>query len=96
MELSGTTFHNFFLLIIDLPKQPVDLVIDTLVGNARQDVVEQMHPAAQWANQNRAPVLVVDPCAHSASTGKTCMRNTPCANHSEDSSNWPVLIVVQV
>lgn len=63
------TGGNLVASVRDLPKQPVDLVIDTLVGNGRQDIIEQMHHAAQWANQNRAPVLVIDPCAHSASTG---------------------------
>ena len=48
----------------------MDLVIDTLLSNTKQEVTEQVQQAAQWANQNRAPVLVIDPSMHSANTGK--------------------------
>lgn len=57
--------------ISDFPDLPVDLVIDALSGHEQsKQVLEQTLTAIEWANDNKAPVLSIDPCEHSASLGK--------------------------
>ncbi|XP_032230789.1 enhancer of mRNA-decapping protein 3 isoform X2 [Nematostella vectensis] len=54
----------------DLPRQPVDLVIDALAGhNQKKEVMEQTLNAVEWANQNMAPILSLDPCLQTSSLG---------------------------
>lgn len=50
-------------LFPDLPTSPVDLVINCLDCHENQLLNEQAwyQSAADWANQNRAPVLSIDP-----------------------------------
>lgn len=56
--------HNSFLCVLsDLPDTPVDLVINCLDSHENTFLREQpwYRAAADWANQNRAPVLSIDP-----------------------------------
>lgn len=55
---------NFFLFdSIDLPDTPVDLIINCLDCHENTFLMDQpwYRAAADWANQNRAPVLSLDP-----------------------------------
>jgi len=46
----------------DLPSQPVDIVIDAMIGLDNSDVLPDWLPfAISWANQNKAPLLSIDP-----------------------------------
>lgn len=59
-------FYDFFILpfgVTDLPVSPVDLVINCLDCHENQPPREESwyQAAADWANQNRAPVLSIDP-----------------------------------
>ncbi|KAK2853512.1 hypothetical protein Q5P01_006173 [Channa striata] len=51
--------------VSDLPVSPVDLIINCLDCHENPLLKEQpwYQPAADWANQNRAPVLSIDPPA---------------------------------
>lgn len=56
--------NDFFLSpLSDLPETPVDLVINCLDSHENGFLREQpwYKSAADWANQNRAPVLSIDP-----------------------------------
>ena len=53
----------------------MDLVIDALSGHKpSKQVLEQTLTAIEWANENKAPVLSIDPCEHSASLGKHSLK----------------------
>lgn len=56
------SFFSFFF-VLDLPTSPVDLVINCLDCHENRLLREQSwyKLAADWANQNRAPVLSIDP-----------------------------------
>lgn len=56
-------FFSFLWCVSDLPVSPVDLVINCLDCHENQLLREQpwYQSAADWANQNRAPVLTIDP-----------------------------------
>lgn len=51
------------MCVADLPTSPVDLVISCLDSHENATLREQpwYRAAADWANQNRAPVLSIDP-----------------------------------
>lgn len=55
--------HMKHVFLSDLPVTPVDLVINCLDSHESIFLGEQpwYQAAADWANQNRAPVLSVDP-----------------------------------
>lgn len=55
----------FSLDFTDLPKTPVDLIINCLDCHENTFLMDQpwYQAAADWANQNRAPVLSLDPPA---------------------------------
>lgn len=56
-------FFFSFTCLLDLPASPVDLVINCLDCHENPLLREQSwyQAAADWANQNRAPVLSIDP-----------------------------------
>lgn len=60
-QLSTNSF--FYSPLSDLPASPVDLVINCLDCHENRLLREQSwyKSAADWANQNRAPVLSIDP-----------------------------------
>ena len=59
----------------ELPSHPVDLVVDALLGHAqKQDVLEQMLAAVTWANQNKAPVVALDPDSSPRDLGRYLKR----------------------
>ncbi|CAB4010986.1 enhancer of mRNA-decapping 3-like [Paramuricea clavata] len=68
-------FHTGSKLIsnvADLPNEPVDLVIHALFS-PEEESTNQMSPQLtsvnQWANDNKAPVLLLDPCSRSRMLG---------------------------
>lgn len=63
-ETIAQIIHIFFLSpTSDLPETPVDLVINCLDSHENGFLRDQpwYKAAADWANQNRAPVLSIDP-----------------------------------
>lgn len=46
----------------DLPSQPVDMIIDAMIGHENHQPTPWLPYAVSWANQNKAPVLSIDPC----------------------------------
>lgn len=58
-----TLSHSSVSFVQDLPASPVDLVINCLDCHENRLLREQTwyKSAADWANQNRAPVLSIDP-----------------------------------
>lgn len=47
----------------DLPTQPVDIIIDAMFGMDKlQHAADWLPYAISWANQNKAPLLSIDPC----------------------------------
>lgn len=61
-------FHTGCKLISrieDLPTQPVDLVIHALIGHEEESAnhMSTLMPVNRWANNNKAPVLILDPCS---------------------------------
>lgn len=62
-QLSTNFVSSFFPPLSDLPASPVDLVINCLDCHENRLLREQSwhKSAADWANQNRAPVLSIDP-----------------------------------
>lgn len=47
----------------DLPTQPVDIIIDAMYGmDTSQHNADWLPYAVSWANQNKAPLLSIDPC----------------------------------
>ncbi|KXJ12342.1 enhancer of mRNA-decapping protein 3 [Exaiptasia diaphana] len=54
----------------DFPQFPVDLVIDALLDHEKSSpILEQTLNAVEWANDNKAPVLAIDPCEFNAVLG---------------------------
>lgn len=55
--------ERFFFFSTDLPDTPVDLIINCLDCHENTFLMDQpwYRAAADWANQNRAPVLSLDP-----------------------------------
>ena len=50
----------------ELPSQPVDIVIDAMIGLENCENLPDWLPyATSWANQNKAPLLSIDPCVPS-------------------------------
>lgn len=60
---SGQDFSVFLCDSTDLPDTPVDLIINCLDCHENTFLMDQpwYRAAADWANQNRAPVLSLDP-----------------------------------
>lgn len=52
----------------DLPSQPVDMIIDAMVGHENHQPTPWLPYAVSWANQNKAPVLSIDPCIPNSKT----------------------------
>ena len=46
----------------ELPSQPVDMIIDAMIGHENHQPTPWLPYAVSWANQNKAPVLSIDPC----------------------------------
>ncbi|XP_066911350.1 enhancer of mRNA-decapping protein 3-like [Clytia hemisphaerica] len=46
----------------ELPSQPVDMIIDAMVGHENHQPTPWLPYAVSWANQNKAPVMSIDPC----------------------------------
>jgi hypothetical protein len=48
---------------LDLPRTPVDMIISALHGDTTDKLEKSSwyQEAAEWANQNKAPVLAIDP-----------------------------------
>uniref|UniRef100_A0A8C1I945 Enhancer of mRNA-decapping protein 3 n=1 Tax=Cyprinus carpio TaxID=7962 RepID=A0A8C1I945_CYPCA len=63
LALFGKTGGKLVSNVKDLPETPVDLVINCLDSHENGFLREQpwYKAAADWANQNRAPVLSIDP-----------------------------------
>ncbi|XP_042571372.1 enhancer of mRNA-decapping protein 3-like [Cyprinus carpio] len=63
LALFGKTGGKLVSNVKDLPETPVDLVINCLDSHENGFLSEQpwYKAAADWANQNRAPVLSIDP-----------------------------------
>lgn len=63
--LNTLTFFFFLCGSTDLPDTPVDLIINCLDCHENTFLMDQpwYWAAADWANQNRAPVLSLDPPA---------------------------------
>ena len=60
----------------ELPKEPVDLVIHALLAPEEESTNEMsshLTSANQWANENKAPVLLLDPCSRSRMLGSYCL-----------------------
>lgn len=57
--------------IAELPTQPVDLVINALIGHDAEpeDEMSKLIPVIRWANNNKAPVLILDPCSRAKILG---------------------------
>ena len=58
--------------VSDLPKEPVDLVIHALFSpeeESTNQISSQLTSVNQWANDNKAPVLLLDPCSRSRMLG---------------------------
>lgn len=55
----------------DLPTQPVDIIIDAMIGLESKSVPDWFSLVASWANQNKAPILSIDPCSLKASNETT-------------------------
>lgn len=68
METTLTAITSRSFPAADLPASPVDLVINCLDCHENPLLREQSwyQSAADWANQNRAPVLSIDPTVGSA------------------------------
>ncbi|XP_040055633.2 enhancer of mRNA-decapping protein 3 isoform X1 [Gasterosteus aculeatus] len=68
VQLYGRTSSKQVASVKDLPASPVDLVINCLDCHENPLLREQSwyQSAADWANQNRAPVLSIDPTVGSA------------------------------
>lgn len=64
-------FSDAFFLSADLPASPVDLVINCLDCPENAFLRDQpwYKAAVAWANQNRAPVLSIDPPVHEVEQG---------------------------
>lgn len=58
-------FSTLLFTFTDLPDTPVDLIINCLDCHENTFLMDQpwYRAAADWANQNRAPVLSLDPPA---------------------------------
>jgi len=52
----------------DLSSQPVDMIIDAMVGHENHQPTPWLPYAVSWANQNKAPVLSIDPCIPNSKT----------------------------
>lgn len=52
----------------ELPSQPVDMIIDAMVGLENHHATPWLHYVVSWANQNKAPVLSIDPCIPNSKT----------------------------
>ncbi|KAL2088829.1 hypothetical protein ACEWY4_015728 [Coilia grayii] len=63
LSLFGQAWGKQVSSIRDLPMSPVDLVVNCLDSHENPHLRDQpwYRAAAQWANQNRAPVLSIDP-----------------------------------
>ncbi|XP_063045314.1 enhancer of mRNA-decapping protein 3-like [Engraulis encrasicolus] len=63
ISLFGRAWGKQVSSIRDLPTSPVDLVVNCLDSHENPQLREQpwYRAAAQWANQNKAPVLTIDP-----------------------------------
>ena len=84
MELLVGIYFIFFYLnslmertrvrsFLDLPKEPVDLVIHALFSpeeESTNQISSQLTSVNQWANDNKAPVLLLDPCSRSRMLGE--------------------------
>lgn len=62
-RVSVRLYHFVSLYCTDLPDTPVDLIINCLDCHENTFLMDQpwYRAAADWANQNRAPVLSLDP-----------------------------------
>ena len=59
LKSGGKVIH----LYKDLPSKPVDMVIDAMVGlESDSKELDWLPYAISWANQNKAPLLAIDPC----------------------------------
>lgn len=50
-------------MFVDLPKTPVDMIISAIDNHSSNESSQSSwyHAAIAWANQNKAPVLAIDP-----------------------------------
>ncbi|XP_065676635.1 enhancer of mRNA-decapping protein 3 [Hydra vulgaris] len=59
LKSGGKVIHSYK----DLPTKPVDLVIDAMMGlESNPKSFDWLPYAISWANQNKAPLLAIDPC----------------------------------
>lgn len=62
------------LISTEFPQFPVDLVIVALLDHQRSSpILEQTLTAVEWANDNKAPVLAIDPCEFNAVLGNNIL-----------------------